>query len=93
MIRIDVIIGVVAASVVLFLLFVRAYRNLRTGTRMLRQYFPRGTDLARHSRDDLDAVAHALNSRPRKTLSWKTPAEALDELLCSAEQAGVATTA
>jgi IS30 family transposase len=60
---------------------------------LLRQYFPRGTDLARHSRDDLDAVAHALNSRPRKTLSWKTPAEALDELLCSAEQAGVATTA
>jgi IS30 family transposase len=60
---------------------------------LLRQYFPRGTDLARHSRDDLDAVAHALNSRPRKTLAWKTPAEALDELLCSAKQAGVATTA
>src|SRR6266704_6114356 len=48
---------------------------------LLRQYFPRGTDLARHSRDDLDAVALALNSRPRKTLGWKTPAEALDELL------------
>ena len=60
---------------------------------LLRQYFPRGTDLARHSRDDLEAVAHALNSRPRKTLGWKTPAEALDELLSSAEQAGVATTA
>ncbi|MGH2936380.1 MAG: IS30 family transposase [Gaiellaceae bacterium] len=59
---------------------------------LLRQYFPRGTDLTRHSRDDLDAVAHALNSRPRKTLAWKTPAEALDELLSSAEQAGVATT-
>ena len=60
---------------------------------LLRQYFPRGTDLARHTANDLDAVAHALNSRPRKTLAWKTPAEALDELLSSAEQAGVATTA
>jgi len=60
---------------------------------LLRQYFPRGTDLARHSRDELEAVALTLNSRPRKTLGWKTPAEALDELLCSGEQAGVATTA
>ena len=60
---------------------------------LLRQYFPRGTDLARHTANDLDAVAHALNSRPRKTLAWKTPAEALDELLSSTEQAGVATTA
>jgi IS30 family transposase len=60
---------------------------------LLRQYFPRGTDLGRHSREDLEAVALALNSRPRKTLGWKTPAEALDQLLCSAHQAGVATTA
>jgi IS30 family transposase len=60
---------------------------------LLRQYFPRGTDLARHTRHDLEAVALALNSRPRKTLGWKTPAEALDELLRSDQQAGVATTA
>ncbi len=51
---------------------------------LLRQYFPKGTDLARHSRSDLDAVALALNTRPRKTLDWRTPAEALDQLLCSA---------
>ena len=59
---------------------------------LLRQYFPKGTDLARHTRGDLDAVALALNSRPRKTLGWKTPAEALDQLLHSSQQGGVATT-
>ena len=51
---------------------------------LLRQYFPKGTDLSRHSRDDLEAVALALNTRPRKTLGWKTPAEAIDNLLRSA---------
>jgi IS30 family transposase len=50
---------------------------------LLRQYFPRGTDLAQHSVEDLAGVAAALNSRPRKTLGWKTPAEALDEYLAA----------
>jgi IS30 family transposase len=59
---------------------------------LLRQYFPRGTDLSRHSRGNLAAVAAALNSRPRKTLGWKTPAEALDDHLRSLQQATVATT-
>jgi IS30 family transposase len=59
---------------------------------LLRQYFPKGTDLSRHSPADLAAVAAALNSRPRKTLGWKTPAETLDEFLYSARQGSVATT-
>ena len=59
---------------------------------LLRQYFPKGTDLARHSRNDLDAVATTLNNRPRKTLGWKTPTEVLDEQLQLLQQAGVATT-
>jgi IS30 family transposase len=48
---------------------------------LLRQYFPKGTNLSKHSVGDLAAVATALNSRPRKTLGWRTPAEALDNLL------------
>jgi IS30 family transposase len=59
---------------------------------LLRQYFPKGTDLSRWAADDLSAVAHALNTRPRKTLAWRTPAEALDELLLSFNKPGVATT-
>lgn len=57
---------------------------------LLRQYFPKGTDLSRWSADELAAIASVLNSRPRKTLDWKTPAEALDDYLQSA-QASVAT--
>ena len=58
---------------------------------LLRQYFPRGTDLSLHGAEQIAAVAATLNSRPRKTLGWKTPAEALDRLLLSADKNHVAT--
>ena len=51
---------------------------------LLRQYFPKGTDLRRHDRACLDAVAAQLNARPRKTLGWRTPARALQEVLQAA---------
>jgi IS30 family transposase len=51
---------------------------------LLRQYFPKGTNLAAHSKQHLEAVAAQLNSRPRKTLGWKTPAQALREVLAQA---------
>ncbi len=59
---------------------------------LLRQYFPKGTDLSRWSLEDLLAVQAAVNSRPRKVLDWKTPAEVLDERLRSLNQVGVAST-
>jgi len=48
---------------------------------LLRQYFPKGTDISRYTERELDAVADALNCRPRKSLGWKAPAEALRDLL------------
>ncbi len=57
---------------------------------LLRQYFPKGTDLTRHSAADLAAVAATLNSRPRKTLGWRTPAETLNEHLLSCPTTGTA---
>ena len=59
---------------------------------LLRQYFPKGTDMSRYGERELDAVAATLNGRPRKTLGWQTPAEALDHLLSRAQATGVATT-
>lgn len=59
---------------------------------LLRQYFPKGTDLSRWSAEDLEAVALALNNRPRKALGWRTPAEVFAEQLRSVQQPGVAST-
>lgn len=61
---------------------------------LLRQYFPKGTDLSRWGPGYLDKVAAELNARPRKRLAWRTPAEALDKLLSEqSNPPGVATTA
>lgn len=59
---------------------------------LLRQYFPKGTVLSAHGPDAITAVAATLNARPRKTLDWKTPAEALDECLLQINKHLVATT-
>ncbi len=56
---------------------------------VLRQYFPKGTDLGAHNPD---AIAATLNARPRKTLDWKTPAEALNECLSQINKHPIATT-
>ncbi|MEV7093362.1 IS30 family transposase [Amycolatopsis sp. NPDC051045] len=60
---------------------------------LLRQYFPKGTDLSQYSAAELARVAAELNGRPRETLGWRTPAEALTKLLLDQQTTGVATTA
>jgi len=60
---------------------------------LLRQYFPKGSDISVHGPGVLEAVAIEINNRPRKRLNWRTPAEALDQLLCEHDQpTGVALT-
>ena len=60
---------------------------------LLRQYFPKGTDLRGYGSDHLDFVAAQMNRRPRETLGWMRPAEALGRLLSTTSQtAGVAST-
>jgi IS30 family transposase len=59
---------------------------------LLRQYFPKGTDLSRWSIGQVQAVAVSLNQRPRKVLGWRTPAEVFAQQLSSTQQAGVAWT-
>jgi IS30 family transposase len=59
---------------------------------LLRQYFPKGTDLSSVDVTDLTAIAFTLNTRPRKSLGWRTPAEAFDQFLQSHLTRGVATT-
>src|SRR5271155_5492514 len=58
---------------------------------LLRQYFPKGTDLSVHSATYLDEVAAELNNRPRKRFDWDSPAQVLDQLLSTASVATVAT--
>jgi transposase, IS30 family len=61
---------------------------------LLRQYFPKGSDLSRWGPSYLDNIAAELNNRPRKRLAWRTPAEALDKLLSQPPNpSGVASTA
>ena len=67
--------------------------NIGASNGLLRQYFPKGTDLSVHSPQRLREVAHELNGRPRKTLGLITPAEAMQRLILNPDKPIVATTA
>ena len=69
-----------------------AARREREHERTFAPILPKGTDLSWWSDREIKAVANALNTRSRKTLGWKTPAEVLNEHQTSTRQAGVATT-
>ncbi|WP_187270810.1 IS30 family transposase [Lacisediminihabitans profunda] len=59
---------------------------------LLRQYFPKGTDLSRWSTSEIQAIADTINNRPRGILGWRTPAEAFADQLRSSQEASVAST-
>jgi len=59
---------------------------------LLHHWSPKGTDLSRWTAEEIQALAQTLNNRPRKTLGWKTPTEALNEHLHPLQHPGVATT-
>jgi len=56
---------------------------------LLRQYLPKGSDLRQHSATDLDAIAQALNDRPRQTLGWRTPSEVFNAVVAITAEAAV----
>ncbi|MEV0699575.1 IS30 family transposase [Saccharopolyspora sp. NPDC050389] len=85
----------IAAATGMDIFFCDAHSPWQRGTNentngLLRQYFPKGTDLSGYHRDYLEFVAAQLNRRPRKRLGWKTPTEALDALLSPSDPPGVA---
>lgn len=65
---------------------------MRNTNGLPRLYFPKGTDLSRWSAEALQAVAHAINNRPRKTLRWNPPADFFEVQMRSLHQPGVAST-